>query len=216
MLFCWLSLLKCWGLARATLLVACYIREVVFRRPVCWGIVIPSRQPRQRGSGPAPEKRGRGCFSIPWPFPRRCPSPAKPGHGSSVLRPEAQPPAGHPGTRGCQFRFFGPISRYDPWSFGRPFVAFMISINSSVSSSLSSFCLGRYRIAPSARALPCGAFASQVSIASGRGSASTARLLRFTGVFATPGAAEDHAMTQGIAWAHQASPHLLTSAPVLN
>lgn len=92
----------------------------------------------------------------------------------------------------------------------------MISITSSAFSSLSSVCLGRYRIAPSSRALPCGAFASQVSIASGRGSASTARLMRFTDVFATSGAAEDHAMTQGIAWAHQASPHLLSTAPTLN
>ena len=49
--------------------------------------------------------------------------------------------------------------------------------------------VGKYRIAACPRALPTGRFAAQVSVASGRGSASTDRVMCFTNDFATRDAA---------------------------
>lgn len=60
--------------------------------------------------------------------------------------------------------------------------------------------LGKYRIAALPRALPGGLFAAQVSIASGHGSASTDRVIRFDSAFPTHGAAADYALAQGIDW----------------
>lgn len=62
--------------------------------------------------------------------------------------------------------------------------------------------MGKYRIAACPRLLPGGLFAAQVSIASGRGSASTARVMRFTDEFSTHDAAADYAIAQGIDWVH--------------
>jgi hypothetical protein len=65
---------------------------------------------------------------------------------------------------------------------------------------LSPLILGKYRIAACPRPLPCGRFAAQVSIASGRGSASTARVMRFVDDFSTHDAAAKYAVAQGIDW----------------
>lgn len=62
---------------------------------------------------------------------------------------------------------------------------------------------GKYRIAASPRALPCGRFTAQVSVASGQGSASTARIMSFTDHFATHDDAATYALAQGIDWVNQ-------------
>lgn len=64
--------------------------------------------------------------------------------------------------------------------------------------------LGRYRIAGTSRPLPGGRFAASLSIASGRGSASTGRLVRFDTAFPTPDAAERYALEQGRGWVQAA------------
>ncbi len=64
--------------------------------------------------------------------------------------------------------------------------------------------LGRYRIAGTSRPLPGGRFAALLSIASGRGSASTGRLVRFDTAFPTSDAAERYALEQGRDWVQAA------------
>jgi hypothetical protein len=73
-------------------------------------------------------------------------------------------------------------------------------ISVSATKPLSSLSLGKYRIAACPRALPGGRFAAQVSIASGRGSASTARVMRFVDDFSTFDAAARYAVAQGVDW----------------
>lgn len=68
--------------------------------------------------------------------------------------------------------------------------------------------LGRYRIAGTARPLPGGRFAALLSIASGRGSASTGRLVHFDTAFPTPDAAERYALEQGRDWVQAAGLNL--------
>jgi hypothetical protein len=63
-----------------------------------------------------------------------------------------------------------------------------------------SITLGKYRIAACPRALPCGRFAAQVAVASGRGSASTARVMSFTDDFATHDDAANFALSKGLDW----------------
>jgi hypothetical protein len=60
--------------------------------------------------------------------------------------------------------------------------------------------MGKYRIAACPRPLPSGRFAAQVSIASGTGSASTDRVMRFVDDFATFDAAARYAVAQGVDW----------------
>jgi hypothetical protein len=72
------------------------------------------------------------------------------------------------------------------------------------SQGLSSLTLGQYRIAAGSRPLDSGRFAAQVSIASGSGSACTARVMRFHDDFATHAAAADYAVAQGIDWVNDA------------
>ncbi len=69
---------------------------------------------------------------------------------------------------------------------------------------LSPLTLGKYRIAACPRPLPCGRFAAQVSIASGSGSASTDRVMRFHDDFPTHDAAAHYAVAQGIDWVNDA------------
>lgn len=78
----------------------------------------------------------------------------------------------------------------------------MISEIKTTTSQLSPLTLGKYRIAATSRPLPGGLFAAQVSIASGSGSACTARVMRFTDEFTTIDAAADFAIAQGIDWVH--------------
>lgn len=72
-------------------------------------------------------------------------------------------------------------------------------------ASTDPLTLGRYRISARPRALACGRFAAFVSIASGTGSASTDRVMRFTEDFATHEAAASYAMAQGIDWVRDAA-----------
>lgn len=60
--------------------------------------------------------------------------------------------------------------------------------------------MGKYRIAACPRQLSSGQFAAQVSIASGRGSASTDRVMRFYDEFSSHDAAASYAIEQGIDW----------------
>lgn len=66
----------------------------------------------------------------------------------------------------------------------------------------SPLTLGKYRIAALPRPLLGGLFAAQVSIASGHGSASTDRVIRFDSAFSSHDAAADYALAQGIDWVH--------------
>jgi hypothetical protein len=70
--------------------------------------------------------------------------------------------------------------------------------------------MGKFRIQPCARALPNGAFGAQVSVASGHGSASTDRVMRFVPEFATPAAASQYALDEGLLWVERQ-----TSKPIL-
>jgi hypothetical protein len=70
--------------------------------------------------------------------------------------------------------------------------------------------MGKYRIEPCFRALPNGAFGAQVSVASGHGSASTDRVMRFVPEFATPDAASQYALEEGVLWVERQ-----TSKPIL-
>ena len=65
--------------------------------------------------------------------------------------------------------------------------------------------IGKYRIAACPSVLGSGRFSAQVSIASGRGSASTDRVMRFTTDFPCHASAARYAMTQGIDWARAAT-----------
>jgi len=65
--------------------------------------------------------------------------------------------------------------------------------------------MGKFRIQPCSRALPNGAFGAQVSVASGRGSASTDRVMRFVPEFATPAAASQYALDEGMLWVERQS-----------
>ena len=70
--------------------------------------------------------------------------------------------------------------------------------------------MGEFRIQPCSRALPNGAFGAQVSVASGHGSTSTDHVMRFVPEFATPAAASQYALDEGMLWVeHQ------TSKPIL-
>ena len=70
----------------------------------------------------------------------------------------------------------------------------------------TSITLGKYRIAACPRVLPSGRFAAQVSVASGQGSASTARIMCFIDDFATHDDAANYALAQGMNWVHDATP----------
>ncbi len=73
-------------------------------------------------------------------------------------------------------------------------------IQNSTISLLSPVTIGKYRIAACPRPLDGGRFEAQVSIASGRGSASTDRVMRFSDDFSTHDAAAHYALSQGINW----------------
>ena len=73
-------------------------------------------------------------------------------------------------------------------------------IQNTTISPLSPVTIGKYRIAACPRPLGSGRFEAQVSIASGRGSASTDRVMRFCDDFLTHGDAAHYALSQGINW----------------
>jgi len=59
---------------------------------------------------------------------------------------------------------------------------------------------GRYLISPLTRPLDDGWFACSVSIRSGKGSATTDRVLRLTRLFRDPLAAAEFALAEGFKW----------------
>lgn len=73
-------------------------------------------------------------------------------------------------------------------------------IQNTIISPLSPVTIGKYRIAACPRPLGSGRFEAQVSIASGRGSASTDRVMRFCDDFLTHDDAAQYALSQGISW----------------
>lgn len=75
-----------------------------------------------------------------------------------------------------------------------------LMIQNTPTSLLSPVTIGKYRIAACPRPLGSGRFEAQVSIASGRGSASTDRVMRFSDDFPTHDAAAHYALSQGINW----------------
>ncbi len=60
--------------------------------------------------------------------------------------------------------------------------------------------VGKYRIAACPRQVDGGAYAAQVSIASGHGRASTDRVMRFIPEFPSHDAASRYAIQQGLNW----------------
>ena len=71
---------------------------------------------------------------------------------------------------------------------------------SAIHTQHTAITVGKYRIAACPRALPSGRFAAQVSVASGQGSASTARIMSFIDDFATHDDATQYALAQGMDW----------------
>jgi hypothetical protein len=94
------------------------------------------------------------------------------------------------------FSFF--LHKPLPWYVRLTF----LMIHNNKISTLSPVTIGKYRIAACPRPLVSGRFVAQVSIASGHGSASTDRVMRFHDDFPTRDAAASYAMAQGIDWVH--------------
>jgi hypothetical protein len=82
---------------------------------------------------------------------------------------------------------------------------FLMIQNHNKIASLHPVTIGKYRIAACSKPLLSGRFGAQVSIASGRGSASTDRVMSFHDDFSTPDAAARYAIAQGIHWVQSAS-----------
>lgn len=73
--------------------------------------------------------------------------------------------------------------------------------NTSLNTSLLlPITMGKYRIAACPRPLDSGRFEALVSIASGHGSMTTDRVIRFIDNFSTHDAAAHYALAQGIDW----------------
>jgi hypothetical protein len=83
---------------------------------------------------------------------------------------------------------------------------FKIFMISAIHTSHTAITIGKYRIAACPRALPSGRFAAQVSVASGQGSASTARIMSFIDDFATHDDATQYALAQGMDWVNGVTP----------
>jgi hypothetical protein len=86
------------------------------------------------------------------------------------------------------------------------FYFFKISMIPAIHIQHPFITLGKYRIAACPRALPSGRFAAQVSVASGQGSASTARVMCFVDDFATHADAANYALAQGLDWVNDIQP----------
>jgi len=79
-------------------------------------------------------------------------------------------------------------------------------IHKSNNSLFSPIVIGKYRITACPMALASGRYGARVSIASGKGSASTDRVMHFHDHFHTQDAAAHYALAQGIDWVHTATP----------
>lgn len=79
-------------------------------------------------------------------------------------------------------------------------------MTSLITHATPSIDTGRYRISPLSRRQSDGAWFASVSIRSGRGSASTDRVLRFSQPFPSGESACDYARTQGLIWIRSTDP----------
>lgn len=85
---------------------------------------------------------------------------------------------------------------------------YFLMIFTTTTTKQTPVTMGKYRIAACPSQLPSGQFAAQVSIASGHGSASTDRVMRFHSEFASHDAAARYAVEQGIDWVRASTrPH---------
>ena len=66
-------------------------------------------------------------------------------------------------------------------------------------------CVGRFLVSPLSKPLDNGRFGASVSIRSGRGSASTDRVMRFSDHFESADAAQRYAHAQGLIWVAQSA-----------
>jgi hypothetical protein len=83
---------------------------------------------------------------------------------------------------------------------------FKIFMIPAIHTQHTAITVGKYRIAACPRVLPSGRFAAQVSVASGQGSASTARIMSFVDDFATHDDAIQYALAQGMDWVNDVTP----------
>lgn len=70
-------------------------------------------------------------------------------------------------------------------------------------SNQKTISVGKYLVSPLSRRRDDGRYCASVSIRSGHGSASTDRVMRFTGDFDTENAAQSYANEQGLIWVSQ-------------
>ena len=68
------------------------------------------------------------------------------------------------------------------------------------STTNHSIAIGKYLVSPLSKLLADGQYAASVSIRSGRGSASTDRVMRYKGSFFSENAAHHSARELGMAW----------------
>ena len=83
----------------------------------------------------------------------------------------------------------------------QPCISFVIPL---ISNQLSTS-VGKYLVSPLSKLLDDGRNGASVSIRSGRGSASTDRVMRFTDQFESEDAAHRYAHEQGLIWVAQSS-----------
>ena len=80
-------------------------------------------------------------------------------------------------------------------------------------SNQLSTAVGKYLVSPLSKRLDDGRYGASVSIRSGRGSASTDRVMRFKDLFESADAAHRYAHEQGLIWVAQSSqPHRVALA----
>jgi hypothetical protein len=95
-------------------------------------------------------------------------------------------------------------------------VAIAAAVQPLTSTTNHSIAIGKYLVSPLSKLLADGQYAASVSIRSGRGSASTDRVMRFKGSFFTENAAHHYAREQGMAWVsasrQPASPRMVLAA----
>ena len=72
-------------------------------------------------------------------------------------------------------------------------------------SKHNTISVGKYLVSPLSKRLDDGRYGASVSIRSGRGSASTDRVMRFTGRFDSECAAHQYAQEQGLIWIFRSS-----------
>lgn len=164
----------------------------------CFNVSISGREV----GSPAHQQRLRYPSHGITVFPSDCDAPAvarQPAHtfkrSETWLRQKGNSAGGH-----ASFSFRAFRAKYES-----PLYFLMIFTTTRKQTPIT---MGKYRIAACPSQLPSGQFAAQVSIASGRGSASTDRVMRFHNEFASHDAAARFAVAQGIDWVRASTrPH---------